>query len=256
MTTVRLAFGGGRVETSGLQNPDLKPAMLVSYWYKKGFEKARDQISYRDWVLDSGAFSAKHAGAQIDIKEFTEYCKQIKKEDPLLTEIYALDVIGNNDMQSAKDSIKNAEYMWSEGVEAIPCYHKGEPLSALDHIAKNYPKIAVGGLTIVAGSKAKINWARMVMERVWPKKVHGFGCGSETVILSVPFHSVDATSWSIRPQRFGQWQSMDIDAAKSLPLYTSDKHLHKLEMEVAWYLELEKRAQFRWKREMELLETL
>lgn len=247
MTVVRLAYGGSRVEAEALQNPANDPALLVSYWYRKGLEKTRDSIIYRDYVLDSGAFSAKHAGAVIVLDEFIEYCQETMKNDPKCTEIYALDVIDDH-----VQSLKNAEKMWNAGVPAIPCWHIGEPFSALTHIAKNYPKIAIGGLTTIRGSHAKIAWAQKCMKMVWPAKVHGFGCGSETVILAVPFHSVDATSWSIRPQRFGQWQSLKIDAATSHPVRKN----HKLELEVAWYLKLEDQARHRWKKEMALLETL
>ena len=142
--------------------------------------------------------------------------------------------------------------MWNAGVPAIPCWHINEPYSALLHIAKEYPKIAIGGLTTIRGSHSKIAWIQKAMKMIWPKKVHGFGCGAETVIMSVPFHTVDATSWSIRPQRFGQWQSMKIDAATSLPVRKN----HKIELEVEWYLKLEDQAKFRWKKEMELLESL
>lgn len=247
MTIIRLAVGGGNVERIGLSDAQHQPGILVSYYFRKNFEKIKPEINYRDWVMDSGAYSAWNAGAIIDLKEFIEYCKFMKEFDPKLTEIFALDVIGDHVL-----SLKNTEAMWAEGIEAIPCYHIGEPWSALMHMAKNYPKIALGGVARMKG-KQKLDWARKCMNAVWPKKVHGFGFGSEPCVMAAPFHSVDATSWSTRPQRFGQWQSLGLAAAKdSLPL----RRNHQLQLEVAWYLELEQRAKHRWEKQLQELENL
>lgn len=246
MTSIKLAYGGAKLEMEALQNPNLQPSLLNSYWYRKGLESTRGKIFFSDYVLDSGAFSAKHAGAKIDLDEFIDYCKNVAMKDPKCTEIYALDVIGDH-----VQSLKNAEKMWNEGVPAIPCWHIGEPLTALKHIAKTYPKIAIGGFTTIRGSGgAKTEWAVKCMKLIWPVKVHAFGCAEEKTLMAAPFHSADASSWSTRPQRFGQWKS--IKMSSGFPV----RQNHRLELEVKWYLDLEARCKHRWKKEMELLDTL
>lgn len=224
----------------GILPPESKPALLVSYFYLDPFLKHKHRYAYRDWVMDSGAFSAFNSGATVDLQAYIETCKRLAAEDPTLTEVFALDVIGDH-----KASLKNCETMWKAGVAAIPCYHYGEPEDVLKVMARDYPKIALGG---VARKRLKLknDWAAQCFARVWPKKVHGFGFGSERSILDLPFHSVDASSWELAPCGFGNWATYG-----KLQVRGSNQDLR---VEVEYYLRLEARARQRWKKEMALLE--
>lgn len=218
-----------------------RPALLVSYVYLPPFLENKHRYCYRDWALDSGAFSAHNSGMEIKLQDYIDCCKTLVGEDRTLTEVFALDVIG-----SWKDSIKNAEEMWKQGVEAIPTFHYGEPWDVLKGIAKDYPKIAVGGCV---GKRDKDKFASQCFARVWPKKIHGFGFGSEKSIMLLPFHSVDATNWEIGPCKYGRWNAFGGHCS----VRGSEQNLRA---EVEWYLDLEKRARERWKKEMARLEAL
>ena len=218
------------------------PALLVSFVYLKGFLRDQDRYIYRDWVLDSGAFSAHASGTNIDLQEYIDTCLRLKATDPTLVEVFALDVIGD-----WKASLKNCEAMWAAGVEAIPCYHVGEPESVLLGIAKDYPKIALGGCV---GYTKKIEWATQCFSRVWPKKIHGFGFGSSKALMALPWHSVDATNWEGMPCRFGRWSSYN---GAHLQIRGSD---HNLRSEIEYYLKMERQARSRWANEMAILAAL
>jgi hypothetical protein len=218
------------------------PAILVAYPYLPPFLENKDRYSYRDWALDSGAYSAWNRGASIDLEEYTETCLRLIQTDPTLAEIFALDVIGDHGA-----SLVNTEFMWSMGVRAIPTFHIGEPESYLLHIAANYPKIALGGVAKLRGKK-KLAWAEQCFARVWPKPIHGFGFGGEKEILSLPWHSVDATNWELGPCAFGNWRTFG-----RLSYRGSNQNL---EAEVAHYLRLERKARAIWSRQMEQLGDL
>lgn len=220
--------------------PDRSPALLVSYFYLKNFLRYQNLYQYRDWALDSGAFSAHSLGKEINLTEYIACCKQLREEDKTLTEIFALDVIGD-----WKASIKNTERMWTEGIPAIPCYHYGEPEAALMHLKKNYPKIALGGCAKM-GSTKKMAFVQACFARVWPHKVHGFGFGSELAIMGFPFHSVDSTSWEFAACGFGNWRAFG-----KMSIRGSSQNLRS---EVEYYLTLEEKARTRWRAEMELVE--
>jgi len=224
-----------------LEDATVKPALLVSYFYLEPFLKNQSRYNYRDWVMDSGAWSAHNSGAKIELKAYIEKCQQLIGSDKTLTEIFALDVIGD-----PKASIRNCEKMWEAGIQAIPCFHIGEPEAALFHIAKNYPKIAIGGVAYMKGER-KMQFASQCFARVWPKKIHGFGFGSEAHVLALPWHSVDATNWEIGPCKFGRWQRFG-----NMSVRGSNQNLRS---EVEFYLKLEKRAQVKWQSQMALLET-
>lgn len=220
---------------------DSKPALLISYYYLDAFLANQENYAYRNWVMDSGAFSAHNSGKEIKLQDYIDCCKQLMSSDPTLVEIYALDVIGNHDA-----SIKNCEEMWRQGVPAIPTFHYGSPWEALKYLAATYSKIAIGGCV---GKRDKDTFAGQCFARVWPKKIHGFGFGAEKSIMTFPFHSVDATNWEMGPCAFGRWQAF----GGNLSVRGSSQNL---KAEVDWYLELERKAQERWKKEMQLLEQI
>ena len=249
---VRLAHGPGAQGDNVLigqrgvaaMPDDSLPALLVSYFYLPQFLENRHRYHYRDWVMDSGAFSAHNSGVEINLQDYIECCKKLMVEDPTLTEIYSLDVIGD-----WKGSLKNTEEMWSQGVPAIPCFHVGEPWDALIQMAKDYPKIAFGGVAQI-GSKKAMAWAGQCFARVWPKKVHGFAMCNQTAVLGMPFHSVDSTSWEIGPCKYGQWKAF---GNQRVSVRGSKQNLR---IEVEWYLELERKARVKWRKQMEELETI
>lgn len=248
--TVRLAHAPGAQGTNvlcgqrGVEQIEREraPALLVSFVYLKHFLKGQKEYAYRDWTLDSGAFSAHESGYEINLLEYIAVCKELLKNDPTLTEVFALDVIG--DWKATK---KNTETMWKHGVPAIPCFHVGEPEDYLIGIAKDYPKIALGGVALARTGK-KLAWAQQCFTRVWPKKIHGFGFGAQSAILGLPWHSTDATNWEIGPCKFGRWNTfgdMSVRGSK-----------HNLRAEIEFYLDLEAKARRRWRKEMNLLEQI
>lgn len=236
---LRLAVGGPHAaNVLGLRCAERPPALLTSFWYIKEFEKVvQAGGQFRDWVMDSGAFSALHSGATIDLQEYIDECKNRLANDEKLIEVFALDVIGD-----WKASLRNTEEMWRQGVEAIPCYHVGEPVHALKSMAEQYPKIAIGGAVGLNASK-KLHWAEQCFAAIWPKRIHGFGFGGRKAVLALPWASVDATNWEIRPTRFGHWKSR---GKLSVRGGTQD-----LRCEVDWYLDLEAQARHKWKKARE-----
>lgn len=93
------------------------PHILVSFAYIKGWKKVQNQCVYKDWIMDSGAHTIEHSGGKVDIVEYTEFCKERLANDPTLKEVIALDVISD-----WKKGMKNFEYMWKQGVPAIPVW--------------------------------------------------------------------------------------------------------------------------------------
>jgi len=251
---VRLAIGTGQGDVNGtlkgrrgfldspVQDESNAPALLVSFVYVDEFLKRRKGYRYRNWAMDSGAFTAYQSGKPIHLGDFIRSVRELQMTDSTLTEVYSLDVIGD-----WKASLRNTELMWKAGVQAIPCYHVGEPLDALKGMARDYPKIALGGVAY-KNTKQKTDWAIRCMSAVWPKRVHGFGFGSAQALLKVPFHSVDATTWEVRPCQYGYWQTF----GARVNVRGSRQNLRG---EVNFYLELEAKARARWRREMSELEA-
>jgi hypothetical protein len=83
---------------------------------------------------------------------------------------------------------------------------------------------------------------------VWPKKIHGFGFGSETLILALPWHSVDATNWESGPCRWGNWKKYGRMSVRG--------SYQNLRGEVEFYLDVERRARVKWRKQMQQLDEL
>ena len=81
--TVRLAVGSmhERAHRTGLQTTRL-PALLVSYAYLQPFLKNRHRYRFRDWVMDSGAFSAANSGKVIALADHIKTCHHLMATDP------------------------------------------------------------------------------------------------------------------------------------------------------------------------------
>lgn len=244
MTTLRLVLMGGMIESdqyhralTGLSAP---PAVLVSWAHMGDWLQARSWVPHRDWALDSGAFTAHRLGQTIDLSAFIEAARELKRTDPKLVEVFSLDVISD-----WRRSRENVDRMWAEGVEAIPTYHYGEPIEVLQGYARDFPKIALGGVARMRAQR-KIAWAKQCFAAVWPKRIHGLGFGSEAMLLQLPFHSADAASWIIGPAFWGNWQSYP-GARMKVP---KD---YDVRPEIEWYMRLERRLAAHWKAELEAI---
>lgn len=234
-----------------------KPAVLIAYPFLDEFLRDRQRFPglYRNWVLDSGAFSAFNSGVTIDRDEFTDRAAQLLATDTTLLEVFALDVIGD-----WRASLRNAERMNEHGVPAIPTFHADEPLDYLKGIARDYPKIALGGVALRTPHK-KLAWAEQCFAHVWPCKVHGFAFAGKNATMRLPFHSVDASNWKVGPMQWGRF--LQLNPNKSffgLSSHSTNKGIRNtattiqgIRGEVEEHLRLERIVRGRWRKEMAAL---
>lgn len=148
-----------------------------------------------DLFLDSGAFSAKTQGVEINLDDYIAFVK----EHLLYLTVYAnLDVIGD-----AEATLRNQKKMEAAGLNPLPCYHYGEPIKYLTYYLDRYEYIALGGM-VSPTNAALLPWLDQLFSRYicgcdgLPKvKVHGFGLTSHRLMKRYPWFSVDSTSWVV-----------------------------------------------------------
>lgn len=168
--------------------------------------------------LDSGAFSAMHSGANIDIQA---YCDFIKEYGVKFEKIAQLDCIGD-----WRGTAKNLDYMRAQGLDPIPVFHTNEPFDWLDELLKN-DYLCLG----VTGSKLRqpqiIAWLAEVFkhrERINPDcKMHGFALTSAKIMRFFDWDTCDSTSW-LSGGRFSFIYQIEGNELKS---YSRDKW-HKM----------------------------
>ncbi len=240
--TVYLAHLAGSTAQSSLERLGTvdAPPLLISYAYAKEWERVRAQTPCREWVLDSGAFTARSMGITIRLEEFIDYALQRMADDPRLTEVFALDVIGDH-----KATMRNTEAMWARGIKAIPCFHEGSPWAALRDMMR-FPKIALGGVAR-ASTARKDEFAAQVFARAWPKQIHGFGYGAQRLVLKYPWHSVDASSWN-NGIRYAQWWSMAARGSLKGGRFARVKNAGSLlHGEIEHFARVERAARSKWR---------
>jgi hypothetical protein len=207
------------------------PAILASYAYIKNFQKNRHQMVFRDWVLDSGAYTAWNIGKPVDLDEYISFCKMIRATDSTLSEIIALDVIG-----CGRGSLLNAYKMKQAGVDVVPVFHIGDDWGILKEYAAGWNKI---GLSCRFGEKITDSYRFLdkCFSTAWPKKFHSFGWVSETMLMRYPFQSSDASSWQLQPSAYGLWKE-----------FGRIKLRGKVDIrsQIKWFLKLEQALTDKW----------
>jgi hypothetical protein len=212
-----------------------KPNILISYFYLKAVEKVRPLADFKGhrMMLDSGAYSAYNSGKSVDIDALIEESKK-----PIWDEAVGLDVIGD-----AEGSRKNARYMADKGSKAFPVFHIGDPWDLLKEYCDKFDKI---GLSCRFGEPVNesLAWYDECFARQWPHKFHSFGWIVESMLMRFPFHSADASTWALRPNAFGQWQSLNILGSRVGQKIASSKH--GLHTQISWYMKSQAKLRLRW----------
>lgn len=244
MTQLYLAWNGNAVAQKTLVAwPHEKEPLniLVSYVYLNQFVRDAQAGGYYNRLgrtkLDSGAFSAWRSGKKIDIDALITESKK-----PYWHESVGLDVIGD-----AEGTKRQSMYMKAQGSPSYPVFHFGEPWDYLDFYCANFPKV---GLSCRFGEPTdqSTRWVEQCFARRWPHKFHSFGWTSDKVLLRVPFHSADSSTWQQGPAAWGTWAVY----GGHVPVRGKDAQF-TFAANVAWYQRLQARLEQQWGRALATL---
>lgn len=183
------------------------PHVLESYHYV-GRQKFVDEMraAGAQIFLDSGAFSAKSLGIDINVNTYIDYIHRnkdiIKVEDGILM-ASVLDGIGDPQL-----TYENQMYMESKGAKPLPCFHFGEDERYLEFYLSKYEYITIGGM-VRTKAEDVMHW----LDRIWNRymldgagrpvvKAHAFGVTTISLMERYPWHSVDSSSW-VQATAFG-----------------------------------------------------
>ena len=163
--------------------------ILCSYHYYKNdtgtFQKIK-QLGAQ-LFMDSGAFSALNAGAEINIDAYSEF---LIKNKPMF--YVSLDVIND-----AEQTCKNWEYMNSKyKLNSIPTFHMKESLDYLKYYCQSSDYIALGGMVDADNVEGWLDNVWIYLLENHPHiKVHGFGMTITDLIYKYPWTSFDSSSF-------------------------------------------------------------
>lgn len=108
--------------------------------------------------------------------------------------------------KNSEDTLKNQEYMESQGLHPIPVWHSGEPIEYLDLYCAKYDYVSIGGMISVGiiGKQSITDLLAFLVQKYPNTKFHLFGIGISGLMAFKQYrpYSVDFSTWSV-PTRFG-----------------------------------------------------
>jgi len=170
----------------------MKSPLLASYAViRKWNTVALDRLLQDDRVevlIDSGAFSAKNSGAEINL---SEYMKFINDHKDRLFGYIALDVIGN-----PVETEINLKTMLDAGLKPLPVHTLTEDQERMDYLFTLSDWVALGGFRRPGKGSAPEHYIAMKMKWAAGRNVHWLGYTRQPQLLSWKPYSCDSASWA------------------------------------------------------------
>lgn len=166
-------------------------------------------------LLDSGAFSAWNAGAQVDLDDYIRF---IRENIDYVSAYVNLDVIPGQPGRvpnpaeveaSAAQGWANMLYMEGCGLNPIPVFHQGEQFKWLERMVKHGCEYIGISPANDRSTQQKQLWLDRVFSSICDEdgypvvKTHAFGVTSPTLMGRYPWYTVDSTTWLASGSRFG-----------------------------------------------------
>ena len=103
-------------------------------------------------------------------------------------------------LETAELSIRNTQYMFSEGLTPIPVWKTFWPIDILDYYCSLSEYVAIGGLVGYQGGKSALRHLFERLYKKYPDNVfHMLGVGIRAVMAFKTFrpYSIDFSTWSV-----------------------------------------------------------
>jgi hypothetical protein len=217
---MRLTFALGMNPYQIILMNDLKaPNILVSFAYSKILADITYHPEYL--ILDSGAFTAWNTGKQVDIDAYATWALANQHKAKKVVAVN-LDVIPGEAgrtstkkerIEGMKQSLINADYLRSKGLEVMEVYHQDEPQVFLDTLLDRLPVGSILGISPRndVSLKSRIEWQNLVLRHLYQRygfenlpKTHGLAVTALDSMKAFPYYSVDSSTWTTS-MRFGQY---------------------------------------------------
>ncbi len=238
-------FAGGECHYKSLYDCGVKNILMSAYGLQYKREIQEVNRMFRSVVLDSGGFTARMKGVDINVEQYVKYINDNKIE--LAFNLDTLD----------EDQTKRNQVILNQETDCyiIPVYHYSDYNNKkyrglLDEMIEMYPCISIGGIAgerIGSKKEGFYNYVFKKIAPVWEKvKIHGLGITGKRVLSEYPFYSVDSTSW-LSFEKYGN--SKAIKNKMLVKYHGKETHYLKRRLkEVDYYLDLEKYITRLWEK--------
>jgi hypothetical protein len=148
----------------------------------------RYRATFKSMALDCGAYSELRTGKPIDIHRFADFCHQHGR---FYDFVASLDSIRGG----VKENLDNWCFLLDRGLDVVPTYHQGEPVSVLQEYCARAPRV---GLGFQRDEHNRTHDEIPFLDQAFAVipsdvKVHGWAMTNYTA--RYPFASVDSRTW-------------------------------------------------------------
>ena len=184
-------------------HPKARISELRSYWELQSFSGHTLPTYGKPYFLDSGAYSAFSRGVKITKEEYANFLLKYQDQIDVYANLDAIPATATPEAQAnaAAESLKNQQYMESQGLKPLPVYHVGEPIEYLEHYVGSYDYICLGGMvnsdSIEPFLEEMFGHYLTNADGSAKVKVHGFGMTTLHLLTKYPWESVDSSTWLI-----------------------------------------------------------
>lgn len=176
---------------------------LTSFQYRECL-RGRTPKDFKNFMADSGAFTAMNAGKKIDAKYIDDYIAWIKANDiKNFVEMDLDEIIGYDKTLEIRNHIEK-----ETGRSPIPVWHFERGEQGWVDMCKQYPYVSISLSRMTSTSKwlqkynfQPLDWF-MKVARQNRAKVHALGCNDLQLLRRYHFYSADSSVHSLG-QRFG-----------------------------------------------------
>lgn len=138
-------------------------------------------------LIDSGAFSAKNAGIEIDLDEYMAWLHKWEKH---LHGYIALDVVQDPEATDA-----NLRIMVKDGLKPVAVHVFGDTEERMDELFTLTDWVAIAGLRRPKRGQAPKSYVKMKHQWAKGRQVHWLGYTSQVMLEGLRPYSCDCASW-------------------------------------------------------------
>jgi len=174
-------------------NKHIYAAAVVGQYVLETFADIRPfSDSYRraftGLMLDSGAFTEINSGKKVDLHAYGAFAAEHAADYDVVVNLD--DIAGDVDKSASNERVLRDEY----GLDPMPVYHQGEPLSVLAEYCARADYVGLGFQRPLLSSDDRRAWLDECFAAVpTGHRLHGFAMTG--YMGSHPFYSVDSTTW-------------------------------------------------------------
>lgn len=170
--------------------PTDKVPMLISYHYMRDWPE--DQIAYLlnnphiELLLDSGAFSALNAGAEVLLEDYIEFLSTWKDK---LFGYMLLDKLGDPQQSAA-----NYDTMLEAGFNPIPIHVRGDDEDRMNYLFERSAYVAMGGFRRPKKGWSSKGYVALKMKWAAGRPVHWLGYTRQDLLPAFRPYSCDSVN--------------------------------------------------------------